>query len=122
MYSAAESEIAGLFICAKSMVQLCQTLIEMGWTHPKSTIQCDNSTAVVVANDTFIQRKTKTINIQYHWLRCCESQGQFQLFWAPCANNLVEYSTKIHPPYFSMKPIDLPIQGNNTHSVHCKGV
>ena len=69
MSSDAESEIAGLFICSKAMVQLRQTLIDMGWTHPKSPIQCDNSTAFGVANDTIIQRKTKTMNMKYHWLR-----------------------------------------------------
>ena len=75
MSSAAKAEISGLFICAKAMVQLRQTLIEMGWPHPKYPIQCYNSTAVGVANDTIIQRKTKTMNIQYHWIRCREAQG-----------------------------------------------
>ena len=65
MSSSAEAEISGLFICAKAMVRLCKTLIKMGWTHTKSTIQCDNSTAVGVDNDTIIQRKTKTMNMQY---------------------------------------------------------
>ena len=35
MYSAAEAKIDGLFICAKAMVQLRQTLIEMDWPQPK---------------------------------------------------------------------------------------
>ena len=60
MYSTAEAEMYGLFICAKAMVQICQTLIDMRWPHPKYPIQCDNSTAVGVANDTIMQRKTKT--------------------------------------------------------------
>ena len=68
MSSSSEAEIAGLFICTKAMVQINQTLIEMVWPQPKSPIQCDNSTAVGFANDTIIQRKTKTMNMQYHWL------------------------------------------------------
>ena len=54
MSSAAEAELAGLFICAKSMVPLRNTLTEMGWPQPKSPIQTDNSTAVRVTNKTTI--------------------------------------------------------------------
>ena len=97
MSSAAEAEISGLFICAKSMVHIRQTLINMSWPQPKYPTQCDNYTAVEAANETIIQRKTKTINMQNQWLHFRESQGQFQFFWAPGANNLPNYSTKDHP-------------------------
>ena len=100
MSSAAEAEIAGLFVCAKSMVLLRTTFIEMVWPQPKSPIQCDKSTSVGVSNNTIIQRKTKTMNIQYHWLRCREAQGQFRFFWAPGSDNLADYSTKNHPPLY----------------------
>ena len=50
MYSAAEYKLAGLLIYDKEMVPLQQALIEMGWPHPKSPIQYDNSNAVGVAN------------------------------------------------------------------------
>ena len=61
MYSAAEYELAVLFICAKAMVPLRQSLTEMGRPQPKSPIQCDNSTAVGVSNATIIPRKMKSI-------------------------------------------------------------
>ena len=32
--SAAEAEISGLFICAKAMIPLRNTLVEMGWPLP----------------------------------------------------------------------------------------
>ena len=54
MSSAAKEKIAGLFICAKAMVPLRNTLIKMGWPQPKATTQCDNSTAVGVSNNTTI--------------------------------------------------------------------
>ena len=100
MSSSTKSKMSCLFIRAKAMVQIRQTLIEMGWPHPKSHIQCDNSTVVGVANDTIIQRKTKTMNIQYHWLLCREAQGQLRVFWDPGAHNLANYSTKNHPPLY----------------------
>eukprot|EP00804_Cyclotella_cryptica_P026150 CCRYP_013039-RC/>CCRYP_013039-RC protein AED:0.28 eAED:0.28 QI:0/0/0/1/0/0.66/3/0/379 len=55
--SAAESELAALFICAKEMVPLRQSLIEMGWPQPQSPIQTDNTTALGVANKTIIAKR-----------------------------------------------------------------
>eukprot|EP00804_Cyclotella_cryptica_P010879 CCRYP_008805-RA/>CCRYP_008805-RA protein AED:0.45 eAED:0.45 QI:0/-1/0/1/-1/1/1/0/127 len=77
MSSAAEAELAGLFICAKEMVPLRQSLIEMGWPQPKSHIQTDNTTALGVANKTIIDKKMKSMDMRLWWLRCHESQGQF---------------------------------------------
>ena len=57
MSSAAEAELAGLYICAKEMVPLRQSLVEMGWPQPRSPIKCDNSTAIGVSNETIIPRK-----------------------------------------------------------------
>ena len=101
MFSAAEAEISGLSISAKAMVQLCKSLMEMGWPQPKYPIQYDKSSAVGVSNDTIIQCKTKTISIQYHCLRCRKAQCQFHFFWATGADNLADYSTKNHPPPLS---------------------
>ena len=102
MSSAAEAELAGLFICAKEMVPLRQSLKEMGWPQPKSPIQCNNSPAVGVSNETIIPRKTKSMDMQFHWLRCRYSQNQFRYFWAPGALNLGDYSTKNHPPIYQL--------------------
>ncbi len=46
MASAAESELAALFVMAREMIPHRQTLIAMGWPQPKTPIQTDNSTAV----------------------------------------------------------------------------
>eukprot|EP00804_Cyclotella_cryptica_P017822 CCRYP_001229-RA/>CCRYP_001229-RA protein AED:0.18 eAED:0.18 QI:0/0/0/0.66/1/1/3/0/737 len=78
MSSAAESELAALFICAKEMVPLRQSLIEMGWPQPQSSIQTDNTTALGVANKTIIAKKMKSMDMRLWWLRCRESQGQFR--------------------------------------------
>ena len=63
MSSAAEAELGGLFICAKEMFPLCQSLIEMGWPQPWSPIRCNNSAAVGVTNQTIIPQKTKTTDM-----------------------------------------------------------
>ena len=47
MDSAAEAEMAALYITAKKMIPLRNKTIEIGWQQPKSPIQTDNSNAVV---------------------------------------------------------------------------
>ena len=42
MVSAAEEEMAALFITAKKMIPLRHTLIDMGWPQPQTPIQTDN--------------------------------------------------------------------------------
>ena len=88
MSSDAEVELTGLYICAKEMVPLRQLIIEMGWPQPLSHIQCNNSTAIVFANETIIPRKTKSMDMQFYWLRFRDAQGQFRYFWAPGPDNL----------------------------------
>ena len=107
MSSAAEAELAGLFICTKEMIPLRQSLIEMGWPQPKSPIQTDNTTALGVANKTIIAKRMKSMDMRLWWLRCRESQGQFRYFWGPGPNNLADYSSKAHPDiyYESQRPI-----------------
>ena len=70
MSSAAEAELTGLYICAKEMVPLRQSLVKMGWPQPQSPIQCDNSTAIGAANETITPRKKKSMDMQFHWMRC----------------------------------------------------
>ena len=105
--SAYEAGLGGLYICAKDMVPLRQSIIEMGWPQPRSHIQCDNSTAIGVANENIISCKTKPTDMQFHWLRCRDAQGKFRYFWAPGSKNLGNYSTKNHPPiyYLSQRKI-----------------
>ena len=102
MSSAAEAELAALYLCAKEMAPLRQTLEEMGWPQPRSPIQVDNSTAVGVTNDTIIPKQTKAMDMRFHWLRCQEAQGQFRIFWASGSENLRDYSSKHHPPQYHL--------------------
>lgn len=104
--SAAEAELAGLYVCAKEMVPLRNSLVEMGWPQPKSPIQTDNTTALGVANKTIITKKMKSMDMRLWWLRCRESQGQFRYYWGPGTTNHADYPTKAHPDVYheSMRP------------------
>ena len=70
MSSAAEAELSGLFICAKAMVPLLNTLIEMVWPQPPSPVQYNNSTAIGVTNKTMVNKMLKYMNMRLWWI-CC---------------------------------------------------
>ncbi len=74
MASAAESELAALFVAMREMIPHCQTLIDMGWPQPKSPIQTDNSTAAGVTNNTIVPCRSKIMDMRFWWLRCHKSQ------------------------------------------------
>ena len=104
--SAAEAKLSGLFICAKAMVPLRNTLIKVGWPQTSSPIQCKKSTTIGVTNNTMVNKILKSMDMRLWWLRCRDSQDQFRYYWAPGNPNLSDYSTKHHPPlhHFSHRP------------------
>ena len=97
MASAAEAELAALFITAREMIPHRQTLIEMGWPQPKSPIQTDNSTAAGVVNKTIVPKRSKMMDMRFWWLRCRGSQDQFRYYWDAGTKNWADYHTKHHP-------------------------
>ena len=98
MSSAAEAELSGLFIRAKSMIPLQNTLMEMGWTQPPSPVQCYNSTAIGVTNKNMVNKMLKSMDMRLWWIRCRYFQYHFRYYWAPGNRNLANYSTKHNPP------------------------
>ena len=100
MSSAAEAELARLFITAKDTVPIIQTLIEIGWPQPKTPIQTDNSIAVGVTNQNIVPKRTKLMDMCIYWLCYREYQYQFRYYWEPGASNLANYITKHHPPLY----------------------
>ncbi len=81
MASAAEAELAALFVTAQEMIPHRQTLINMGWPKPKNLIQTDNSTATGVTNKTIVPCRAKMMDMRLWWLRCRRSQEQFCYYW-----------------------------------------
>ena len=94
MSSAAEAELGAMFINAKEAVPARKTLDEMGHKQPRTPMQVDNSTAVGVSNNNIQPRRTKAMDMRFHWLRDRESQKQFKYYWRPGKENLADYWTK----------------------------
>ena len=99
MASAAEAETAGLFHNAQEGTAIRNTLAEMGHPQPGPTpIQCDNTVATGLANDTVKAKRTKAMDMRFYWVRDRVRQGQFRIHWKPGASNLADYFTKHFPP------------------------
>ena len=96
MSSAAEAELGALYINAREAVPMRQLLTEMGHAQPSTPIQTDNSTACGVVNNNIQPRRTKAMDMRFHWLRDREAQSQFRFYWGPGKENLGDYWTKHH--------------------------
>jgi hypothetical protein len=96
MPSAAEAKLSTLYINAREAIPMRQVLKEMGHKTPPTPIQTNNSTALGVVTNNIQPHRTKAMDMRFHWLRCRDSQGQFQYYWRPGPNNRADYWTKHH--------------------------
>ena len=96
MSSAAEAELGGLYINAREAVPMRKTLEELGHKQPRTPMQTDNSTALGVVLNKIQPKRTKAMDMRFHWLRCRDSQGQFRYYWMPGVKNWADYWTKHH--------------------------
>ena len=97
MASAAESETGAVFVNCQEAVSLRETLIEMRHPQPATPVHVDNACAVGIINETFRQRKSKSMDMRFYWIRDRVKQNQFRIFWEKGSSNLADYFTKHHP-------------------------
>jgi hypothetical protein len=88
MSSAAEVELGALYLNTKEAVYLRQILSKMGHPQPKMPIQTDYTTVEGVINNKIQPKRSKKIDMQFHWLRNQEAQGQFKIYWQLGGTNL----------------------------------
>ena len=70
---------------------------EMGHKQPKTPVQTDNSTAEGLINNKIQSKRTKSMDMRFHWLRDRACQGTFRFYWRPGPLNWADYWTKHHP-------------------------
>eukprot|EP00804_Cyclotella_cryptica_P002793 CCRYP_009348-RA/>CCRYP_009348-RA protein AED:0.05 eAED:0.04 QI:0/0/0/1/1/1/3/0/1214 len=97
MSSAAEAELGALYINARETIPQRHLLNELGHPQPPTPIQIDNSTALGVVTNIIQPKRTKAMDMRFHWLRCRENQKQFRTYWLAGTTNLADYVTKHHP-------------------------
>jgi hypothetical protein len=77
--SAAESEVGACFHNAQSGTPLRVTLTELGHTQPPTPLRTDNSTAFGIVNEKIKQKRSKAMDMRYHWLTDRVRQKQFDV-------------------------------------------
>ncbi len=97
MTSATEAELAALYIMAQEAVYLRIVLTEMGHKQPSTPLQTDNATAEAVCNGKIQPKRTKAMDVRFHWLQDRQCQEQFRIYWRPGKSNYADYWTKHHP-------------------------
>jgi hypothetical protein len=97
MASAAECELGSLFYNCQEAVPMRHALIEMGHPQPATPVQTDNTTALGIVNSSIRQRRSKAMDMRFHWVQDRVNQGQFLVYWAPGKNNMADYFSKHHP-------------------------
>merc|ERR1712115_316335 len=69
----------------------------MGHPQPETPTQTDNLTAEGVVNSKIQPKRTKAMDMIFHWLRDREAQRQFRFYWRSGKTMLADYYSKHHP-------------------------
>ena len=84
MSSAAEAKLGALYSNARKGVEECNILEEMGHKQPPTPIQTDNLTAEGIINSRVQPKRTKAMDMRFHWLHDRGvNQHQFHFYWRP---------------------------------------
>jgi hypothetical protein len=95
--SAFEAEYAALFLCGQTAQGIRLTLFDLGYPQSATPIISDNVCAVGVANQSVKQRRSKAIDMRFHWIRDRVELGDFTVTWQSGKDNLADYFSKAHP-------------------------
>jgi hypothetical protein len=91
----AHSRAGGHFFLSSVYIRII--LKELGHKQLPTPLQTNNAMADAVINGKIQLKQTKAIDMQFHWLRDCECQQQFRIYWQPGKLNYAHYWTKHHP-------------------------
>ena len=95
--SAGEAEYAALFMVGQEAESIRTILTEMGHIQPATPIKCDNACAVGIANSTMKMKRSKAMDMRFHWIRDRVRQGNFVVSWIKGSDNLADFFTKPLP-------------------------
>jgi hypothetical protein len=115
--SAMEASYAAMYLNALNATADRQTLSDLGHPQEPTIITYDNTAAGNMANKTAKVKRSKAIDMRYHWIQDRIEQSQFKVRWAPGHCNLADYPSKAHPihhfktlrPFFISLPKPTPL-------------
>ena len=100
---AAEAEYAGLFIAGQTGLQYRYTLSDMKCPQPQegTRITCDNLTSGKLCHGKWKNKRSKPMDMRYHWIRDRCALKDFYIEWRKGEDSIADLLTKVHPtPHF----------------------
>lgn len=94
--SACESEWAAIFKACKEAIESRHILADLGFPQPPTIVTSDNKFVVGLSNGTLKPKRSKAMDMRFHWTHDCIHQCQF-IEWAPGETNYADFFTKLHP-------------------------
>ena len=95
--SAAEAETKGVFQNAKLALPIRHILTAMGHPQLPTPIATDNTTTTGFVHNNMVMKRSKSWDMNLHWLRDKEVQKHFNIHWEKGSDNGGDYFTKHHP-------------------------
>jgi hypothetical protein len=94
--SAAKAKLGILFLnCEEGMIFRLM-LEELGHPQPKMQVQCNNTTAIGIANNTVKRQRSCSMEMQCFWVFDKVAQDAYDIKWHPGQENLADYQSKHH--------------------------
>ena len=94
--SAAEAEIAGVFHNAQTVLPIRRILRALNHPQPPTPVKTDNTTTNGFIYNNIHQKRSKSWDMRYYWLRDKITQQQLKFFWESGQSNKADYFTKHH--------------------------
>jgi hypothetical protein len=98
MSLACEAELVALYYGCKIAVLIQTSLDEMGHTQPMMPVMTDNIMAQDLTVGTMTPNASKSMDQQFHWLKCHSAQQQFLYLLHRVILNCADYTSKHHAP------------------------
>jgi hypothetical protein len=84
-------------------------------------METDNTTATGYSNGTIKQKRTKSMDMRFYWIKDWVKQRQFKINWGPGFQKLADYFTKHHSPAHRKRIRNVYIRANE-RPVNRKGI
>ena len=95
--STSECEYAATFMGGRLGYPIRNMLQVLGWPQPPTIITTDNKTAHGIASRTTKVKRSKAIDMRYHWIRDRINIGDFSVMWRAGKHSVADFNTKAHP-------------------------
>lgn len=95
--STTEAEFVAAAESVRDAVWLQSLLKELKIEHDPTELKCDSQTAIRLINNPEFPRRTKHIDIKFHFIRDLMKKGHFKLQYIPTDKQLADFLTKALP-------------------------